>query len=73
MTEKSNQSLGKRGFNLPHVFDRSVIILCILLNKLGKPDNIIDFKITYFKILLSKTFPLYETKPFFIGEEQFFS
>lgn len=30
MTEKSNQSLGKRGFNLPHVFDRSVIILLIV-------------------------------------------
>lgn len=30
MTEKSNQSLGKRGFNLPHVFDRSVIILLVV-------------------------------------------
>lgn len=30
MTEKSNQSLTKRGFNLPHVFDRSVIILLVV-------------------------------------------
>ena len=30
MTEKSNQSLTKRGFNLPHVFDRNVIILLIV-------------------------------------------
>ncbi len=30
MMEKSNQSLTKRGFNLPHVFDRSVIILLIV-------------------------------------------
>ena len=30
MTEKLNQSSGKRGFNLPHVFDRSVIILLVV-------------------------------------------
>lgn len=30
MTEKSNQSLGKKEFNLPHVFDRSVIILLVI-------------------------------------------
>ena len=30
MKEKLNQSSGKRGFNLPHVFDRTVIILLIV-------------------------------------------
>ena len=30
MTEKSNQSLGKRGFNLSHVFDKNVIILLVV-------------------------------------------
>jgi len=30
MTEKSNQSLTKRGFNLPHVFDGNIIILLIV-------------------------------------------
>ncbi len=30
MTEKSNQSLVKRGFNLPHVFDRNIIILLVV-------------------------------------------
>lgn len=30
MTEKSNQSLGKRGFNLPHVFSWQIVVLLVV-------------------------------------------
>ena len=30
MTEKSNQSLGKKGFNLPHVFTWQIVVLLVV-------------------------------------------